>query len=280
MSHLARYSGRVLLLLIFLAASGALVASAQTPDSASSPEVTGERVYSSSEVTRAAVVVEKPKPEYRKEAGEKDVSGTVVVQLVLSSTGKVRDVSIVEGLSTNQNNAAMKAARQIKFIPAVKDGEQVSQSLTVEYPFQFHRIEDGSLSELRAVKRIYVDAGANEEEQRNITGEILKYLPDLTIVDTAREAEVILAFNASERTQNDKFVQKDAFTGEVKNSWNIRLDMEVGHGQVLRQVTPTTLRSLLKFEDPHTNKFERKPSTNFARAFVKAYKQANGLEED
>jgi hypothetical protein len=152
--------------------------------------------------------------------------------------------------------------------------------LTVEYPFRFHLIEDGSVSELRGLKKVYVDAGASDEEQRNIVGEVLKYLPKLTIVDSASEAEVILAFNASARTQNDKFVQKDAFTGEVKNSWNIRLDMEVGHGQVFRQVTTSHLRSLLKFEDPHTNKFERKPSTNFARAFVKAYKLANGIEDE
>lgn len=267
------------LLLVFIAASCALNASAQTPDNRSA-ELSAEKVYASSEVTKAAVIVEKPKPEYRKEAGEKDVSGVVVVQLVLSSSGKVKDVQVVNGLSVGQNNAAIKAARQIKFIPAVKDGEPVSQSLIVEYPFQFHQIEDGSLSELRGIRKIYVNAGTNVEEQRNIIGEVLKYLPKLTIVDTANEAEVILAFNASERTQNDKFVQKDAFTGEVKNSWNIRLDMEVGHGQVLRQVTPNHLRSLLKFEDPHANKFERKPSTNFARAFVKAYKQANGIEDE
>jgi TonB family protein len=265
--------------MVFVIASGALNLSAQTPAN-SSAEVNPEKVYSSNEVTKVAVIVEKPKPEYRKEAGEKDSEGVVVLQLVLSSTGKVRDVGVVNGLSLAQNNAAIKAARQIKFIPAVKDGEQVSQALTIEYPFQFHQVENGSLSELRGIKKIYVDAGTNEDEERNIIGEVLKYLPALTIVDAANEAEVILAFNASERTQNDKFVQKDAFTGEVKNSWNIRLDMEVGHGQVLRRVTSTHLRSLLKFEDPHTNKFERKPSTNFARAFVKAYKQANGLEDE
>jgi TonB family protein len=279
MSSATHHLKRILLPLIFMAASIALSASAQTPDN-SSALLAEEKVYSSSEVTKPAVIIEKPKPEYRKEADEKDVSGVVVLQLVLSSTGKVRDVSVVQGLSVNQNNAAIKAARQIRFIPAVKAGEPVSQVLTVEYPFQFQQIEDGSLAELRGVKKIYVDAGTNEEEQRNITGEILKYLPELTIVDVAREAEVILAFDARERTQNDKFVQKDAFTGEVKNSWNIRLEMEVGQGQVLRQVTPSHLRTLLKFEDPHTNKFERKPSTNFARAFVKAYKQANGLEDE
>jgi TonB family protein len=278
MNPVARHFKTGLLPLLLIVA-GALSAPAQTPDN-SSTELAGEKVYTSGEVTKTAVIIEKPKPEYRKEAGEKDVEGVVVLQLVLSSAGKVRDVQVVNGLSVGQNNAAIKAARQIKFIPAVKNGEPVSQSLTVEYPFQFHQIEDGSGSELRGIKKIYVDAGTNTDEQRNIIGEVLKYLPGLTIVDAANEAEVILAFNASERTQNDKFVQKDAFTGEVKNSWNIRLDMEVGHGQVLRRVTPTHLRSLLKFEDPHANKLERKPSINFARAFVKAYKQANGLEDE
>lgn len=267
---------KIALLLISCLVAGALTISAQTPGNSPAEE----KVYTVDEVTKMAAIIERPKPEYRKEAGEKDVDGVVVLNVVLSSTGKVRDVSVVKGLSLAQNNAATKAARQIKFIPAVKDGVPVSQSLTIEYPFRFHLVEDGSVSELRGIKKIYVDAGTDDEEQRNIVGEVLKYLPQLTVVDAAKEAEVIMAFKASERTQNDKFVQKDAFTGEVKNSWNIRLDMEVGRGQVLRQVTPAHLRSLLKFEDPHTNKFERKPSTNFARAFVKAYKLANGLEDE
>jgi TonB family protein len=277
MCFVVRHFRAGLLLLLCLGVT-TLNASAQT-DESSSAGFTKEKIYNSSEVTKAAAIIEKPKVEYRKEAGEKDVEGVVVLQLVLSSKGKVTDVHIIEGLSVGQNNAAIKAARQIKFIPAVKDGEPVSQSLTVEYPFQFHLIEDGSVTELRGIRKVYVDAGRNEEEQRNIIGEVLKELPDLTVVDTAEEAEVILAFSASERTQNDKFIGKDAFTGETKYSWNIRLDMEVGHGQVLRRVSPSRLRSLLKFEDPHANKFERKPSTNFARAFVRAYKQANGLDD-
>lgn len=270
---------RIGLLLPMLISGCALSVSAQSGD-ASPADYTKEKVYTSSEVSRAAAIVEKPKVEYHKEAEANDIYGVVVINLVLSSGGKVTNVEVTKGLSVGQNNAAIRAARQIKFIPAVKDGEPVAQSLTVEYPFHFMLIENGSASELRGVGKIYVDAGTNLEDQRNITGEVLKYLPEMMVVDTADEAEVILAFNGFERTETGKYVQKDVFSGEVKGSWNTRLDIKVGHGQVLRRVTSTHLRTLLKFDDPQWNRFERKPSINFARAFVKAYKQANGLEDE
>jgi TonB family protein len=270
---------RISLLLPLFIVGCALNASAQTSDN-SSADSTKEKVYSSSEVSRAAAVVEKPKVEYHKEAEANDVDGVVVINLVLSSSGKVTNVEIDKGLSLGQNNAAIRAAKQIKFIPAVKDGEPVSQSLTVEYPFHFMLIESGSVSELRGIGRIYIDAGTNLEEERNITGEVLKYLPKVTVVDSADEAEVILAFNGFERTETGKYIQKDVFSGQVKGSWNTRLDIKVGHGQVLRRVTSTHLRTLMKFDDPQWNRFERKPSINFARAFVKAYKEANGLDDE
>ncbi len=34
-------------------------------------------------------------------------------------------------------------------------------------------------------------------------------------------------------------------------------------------------RILISFKDERSNLFERKPETNFARAFVKAYQKAN-----
>jgi TonB family protein len=270
---------RISLLIPMLISGCALSASAQSGE-ASPADSTKEKSYTSSEVSRAAAIIEKPKVEYHKEAQANDVDGVVVINLVLSSSGKVMNVEVAKGLSVGQNNAAIRAAKQIKFIPAVKDGEPVAQSLTVEYPFHFMLIENGSASELRGVGKIYVDAGTNLEDQRNITGEVLKYLPKMKVVDTADEAEVILAFNGFERTETGKYVQKDVFSGEVKGSWNTRLDIKVGHGQVLRRVTSTHLRTLLKFDDPQWNRFERKPSINFARAFVKAYKQANGLEDE
>jgi hypothetical protein len=164
-------------------------------------------------------------------------------------------------------------------MPAIKNGEPISQTLTVEYPFQFHRIESGSLYELRKLSRVYVDTGTNLEEQRSITGEVLKYLPELKFVDTAEEADIILAFSASQGTETGTHVEKNVWSGEKIREWNIRVEMEIGDGQVLRRVNSSLLRSVLKFHDPQHNMLERKPSTNFARAFVKAYKQANGLGE-
>lgn len=113
------------LLLLACLVAGAPNAAAQESDS-SSAAFTKEKVYQTSEVTKPAVIIERPKVEYRKEAGEKDVDGVVVIKLVLASTGKVTNVEVAEGLSLAQNNAAIRAARQIRFMPAVKNGEPVS----------------------------------------------------------------------------------------------------------------------------------------------------------
>ena len=266
-----------LLLLICLGAT-AVYASAQ--DGSSSSDFTKEKIYSSEEVTKPAVVTEKPKVDYRKDAGEKDVDGVIVISLVLASTGKVTNVQIAEGLSTAQNSAAIKAARLIKFMPAVKNGEPVSQSLTIEYPFRFRLIEVGTVSELRGISKVFIDTGGSQEERLTITGEVLKYLPKLTIVDVADDAEVILAFHAFDRTETVNYSQKDIWAGDKQYSFNVNLEMEVGQGMVLRRVSTSRFRALMEFADQHRNKLERKPSTNFARAFVKVYKQENGIVDE
>jgi hypothetical protein len=99
-------------------------------------------------------------------------------------------------------------------------------------------------------------------------------------VDTADEAEVILAFRAFDRNEAVNYSQKDILAGDKQYSFNVNLEMEVGQGLVLLRVSPSRFRSLMEFADLHRNKLERKPSTNFARAFVKAYKKENGIVDD
>lgn len=104
-------------------------------------EITG-RVLSSKEVDSRVVITARPAPSYTKEARRNGVQGFVTVKLLLSGNGKVSRVRIVRGLPAGLSENAIRAACKIKFKPAMKDGEPVSQWVTAEYVF---RLADSSI---------------------------------------------------------------------------------------------------------------------------------------
>jgi TonB family protein len=278
---------RILLVASLLLIALAPYTLAQEVDTSQNPSgYTVEKIYSRDEVTKPAVIISNPKLDYKMATGGNNVDGVVRLSMVLSSSGRVENIQVVDGLSLGQNNAAIRAARQIKFMPATKDGLPVSQSHTQEYTFQATLIEEGSAYELRGVRKVYVDAGGNREEQANITGEILQRLPDLQVVDTAGEAEVVLSFKVSDRKGIDTIEPKQPFGPpkqpfeKPKGAYNVPLEHSLGEGMVIKRLSATKQRLLLRFDDIRNNPLERRPSTNFAKAFVKAYKMANGLGDD
>ena len=101
-----------------------------------------ERVLSSKEVDSRAVINSKPAPSYTKEARRNGVQGFVTMKVLLSGDGKVSRVRVVKGLPAGLSENAIRAACKIKFKPAIKDGEPVSQWVTVEYVF---RLADSSI---------------------------------------------------------------------------------------------------------------------------------------
>jgi TonB family protein len=58
----------------------------------------------------------------------------VTVRVVLHWSGKVTEAYVVKGMTgCAYDREAIKAARQFKFVPAMKDGHPVSQYVDVEY---------------------------------------------------------------------------------------------------------------------------------------------------
>jgi len=92
-------------------------------------------VLNSREVTRKVIVAIKPEPAYTEDARINSVTGRVVLRAVFSSTGAVTNITVVSGLPHGLSEKAIGAARQIKFIPAIKDGQFVSQNVQLEYNF-------------------------------------------------------------------------------------------------------------------------------------------------
>jgi TonB family protein len=96
------------------------------------------RVFSQRDVTTRAVITRRPDPVYTEEARQNQVSGTVLLRMVLRANGEVTNISVVRGLPNGLSERAIDAARQIKFKPAQKDGHVVSQYVLIEYSFSIY----------------------------------------------------------------------------------------------------------------------------------------------
>jgi len=93
------------------------------------------RVFSPREVTQRARITSKPEPGYTPEARQNNVSGTVVLKVVLAANGEVKNIRPVSSLPFGLTEQAIAAVRRLKFIPAQKDGRPVSQYILIEYNF-------------------------------------------------------------------------------------------------------------------------------------------------
>lgn len=92
-------------------------------------------VFNSTEVSRRATLLSKPEPSFPESARRNDISGTVKLRLVLAADGTIRNVLVLRSLSHGLTEAAVNAARGIRFSPAIKDGRPVSQIAVIEYSF-------------------------------------------------------------------------------------------------------------------------------------------------
>jgi TonB family protein len=94
------------------------------------------RIYSPSEITQKARVIEKPDPQYTGPAQDHQIEGTVVLRAVFAANGEVTNVQVLKGLPYGLTEEAVAAAKRIKFIPAMKDGHAVSLYVQIDYRFE------------------------------------------------------------------------------------------------------------------------------------------------
>jgi len=100
------------------------------------PDDVGETVISAKEADVRATITTKPKPSYTRDARRNGVQGFVVLKVLLSARGKIARVRVVKPLPAGLTENALRAACKIEFKPAIKNGQAVSQWLTVEYVFR------------------------------------------------------------------------------------------------------------------------------------------------
>jgi TonB family protein len=116
-----------------------IIASGQDGGRKQEEETCSGPVYRVKEVTRRAKIIYIREPGFTEEARAHGVEGTVVLTAVLCRTGKVTDIKVVEGLPDGLTEKAIESTRGIKFEPAEKDGEVVSQFLKRELHFSIYR---------------------------------------------------------------------------------------------------------------------------------------------
>jgi TonB family protein len=81
-------------------------------------------------------ILSQPPPNYTEEARKKRVVGTVVLRVVLGADGSIGTISVVSGLPNGLSERAIIAARNIRFVPAKKNGVAVSTVVQLEYNFR------------------------------------------------------------------------------------------------------------------------------------------------
>jgi TonB family protein len=78
----------------------------------------------------------KPKPAYTDEARRQRIEGEVLLKVAFSASGQVEVLGVTRGLGYGLDEAAIAAARQIRFKPAQQDGHAVDSTATVHIVFE------------------------------------------------------------------------------------------------------------------------------------------------
>src|SRR5207237_5632409 len=72
--------------------------------------------------TTGVAILSKPNPGYSTEARTIKLEGDVVLEVIFLASGQLQVIRVVSGLGHGLDEAAMQAARQIRFRPALRSG--------------------------------------------------------------------------------------------------------------------------------------------------------------
>lgn len=101
-------------------------------------ETASSKAFSGRQVTLKARVITKPEPRYTEIARQRHITGPVVLRCIFTSSGTITNIIAVESLTDGLTENAIGSARQIRFIPAIKDGKFVSVWMELQYNFNLY----------------------------------------------------------------------------------------------------------------------------------------------
>ena len=123
-------------MVLFVLSCGVLAAQESSDKSAQTTE--SDTVYEPGNGVTPPKGVYMPNPEYSEKGRRKKISGTVVVELIVTPDGKVRDVKVTKNLEPSLDQQAIAAVRTWMFEPAKKDGKPVAVHIHAEVSFHIH----------------------------------------------------------------------------------------------------------------------------------------------
>ncbi|MEZ5425434.1 MAG: energy transducer TonB [Pyrinomonadaceae bacterium] len=80
----------------------------------------------------------KPQPRYTDAARQNNIQGNVTLRITFLSNGQIGSISPVKGLPYGLTEQAIAAARQIRFEPALRNGQPQSVTMSVQYTFTIY----------------------------------------------------------------------------------------------------------------------------------------------
>ena len=99
-------------------------------------ESTGKRAISISSGVAAGMLIKKVDPVYPPIALAARVQGTVVLQAVIGTNGRIENLRVISG-PTMLQRAALDAVKQWVYKPCTSDGEPVEVDTTIKLVFEF-----------------------------------------------------------------------------------------------------------------------------------------------
>ncbi len=105
----------------------AAVAAAAAPKAAAQPRAAR---------TSPVEIVYKPRPQYTAEGRQLRIQGEVLLNVLFAASGQVQVQGVVKGLGHGLDQAAVNAARQIRFRPATRDGQPYDSAALVHIVFE------------------------------------------------------------------------------------------------------------------------------------------------
>ena len=83
-----------------------------------------------------AEILSKPTPAYTPEARKLRIEGEVLLEVVFEASGSIRVTRVVRGLGHGLDESAIQAAEQIRFKPALRDGQPSDSTGVLHIVFQ------------------------------------------------------------------------------------------------------------------------------------------------
>jgi TonB family protein len=81
-------------------------------------------------------IISKPHPIYTQEARDLKIEGEVLLEVVFGASGQLRVLRVQRGLGHGLDEAAIRAAQQIRYKPTLRDGQPYDSVATLHVRFQ------------------------------------------------------------------------------------------------------------------------------------------------